>query len=164
MGVMPDADDPDHDTIRTEALWGNLMAGGAGAEWYFGYKYDHADLKCEDFRSRDIMWDQTRYALDFFQKFLPFHQMNSHNELVSGSYCLAKPGDTYAVYIPSGGNAIIDLSAAKDQFRLSWYDPRNGGELQQGDLALIKGGSKVSTGSAPDHQDKDWVVLLKKKE
>jgi len=163
MGVMPDADDPDHDTIRSEALWANLMAGGAGVEWYFGYNYDHADLNCEDWRSRDIMWNQTRYALEFFQKELPFFQMSSHDELVSGGYCLAKPQDTYAVYIPSGGKTIIDLSATTDQYSLTWYDPRNGGELQQGEIASIKGGSKVSTGIAPSHQDKDWVVLLKKK-
>ena len=35
-GVMPDADDPTHDEPRIEALWGNLMGGGGGVEWYFG--------------------------------------------------------------------------------------------------------------------------------
>ena len=36
-GALPDAVDPAHDTIRYKVLWGNLMAGGAGVEWYFGY-------------------------------------------------------------------------------------------------------------------------------
>ena len=40
-GVLPDADDPDHDAVRHHALWGNLMAGGGGCEWYFGYEYAH---------------------------------------------------------------------------------------------------------------------------
>jgi len=33
-GAKQDADDPDHDEIRHDVLWGNLMAGGAGVEWY----------------------------------------------------------------------------------------------------------------------------------
>ncbi len=52
VGVVPDADDPTHDIPRKQALWGNLMAGGSGVEWYFGYKYPHMDLNCEDWRSR----------------------------------------------------------------------------------------------------------------
>ena len=56
-------------------LWGNLMAGGAGVEWYFGYNFPHNDLNCESWRSRDHMWDLTRYALEFFHNHLPFAQM-----------------------------------------------------------------------------------------
>ena len=40
-----------------EHLWGNLMAGGAGVEWYFGYTFPHNDLNCENWRNRDHMWD-----------------------------------------------------------------------------------------------------------
>lgn len=43
-GVLPDAINPRHDTIRKEVLWGSLMAGVAGVEWYFGARYDHNDL------------------------------------------------------------------------------------------------------------------------
>jgi hypothetical protein len=31
-GVLPDANDPTHDAIRKNFLWGNVMAGGAGGE------------------------------------------------------------------------------------------------------------------------------------
>jgi len=41
-----------HD-IRKLCLWGTLMAGGAGVEYYFGYRLPENDLVCEDFRSRD---------------------------------------------------------------------------------------------------------------
>ncbi|MEL6805480.1 MAG: DUF5060 domain-containing protein, partial [Bacteroidota bacterium] len=54
------------DSVRAEVLWGNLMAGGAGVEWYFGYLNPHNDLGCEDWRSRDNVWNYTGYALDFF--------------------------------------------------------------------------------------------------
>ena len=36
VGVAPDSVDPEHNVIRTKALWGNIMAGGAGVEYYFG--------------------------------------------------------------------------------------------------------------------------------
>ena len=42
------------------------LTGGAGVEYYFGYSYDHSDLTCQDLRSRDNMWTQSKYALDFF--------------------------------------------------------------------------------------------------
>ncbi|MDX1564263.1 MAG: DUF5060 domain-containing protein, partial [Phycisphaeraceae bacterium] len=80
-GVKPDKDDPTHDQVRTRHLWGNLMAGGAGVEWYFGYKYAHNDLNCEDWRSRQAMWDQTRYALAFFQR-LPLDRMTHADDLI----------------------------------------------------------------------------------
>ena len=45
-----------HD-IRKLTLWGNLMAGGAGVEYYFGYQLLENDLVCQDLRSRDKSWD-----------------------------------------------------------------------------------------------------------
>ncbi len=161
MGVMPDADDPDHDTIRKEALWGNLMAGGAGVEWYFGYRYDHGDLNCEDWRSRDIMWDQTRYALEFFQTHLPFTRMESRDELINNGYCLAEPGSVYALYLPEGGDAVLDLTGHPGNFSVSWYDPRNGGTLIQGSTGVIEGGRKAPVGSPPGQPLDDWVCLIR---
>jgi hypothetical protein len=49
--MMRYADDPNHDDVRHQALWGHLMGGGAGCEWYFGYKFAHNDLGLEDFRA-----------------------------------------------------------------------------------------------------------------
>ena len=55
-----------HD-IRKWTLWGNLMAGGAGVEYYFGYQLPENDLVAEDFRSRERSWDYGRIALEFFR-------------------------------------------------------------------------------------------------
>ena len=71
-GVKPDKDDAAHDEVRKLHLWGHLMGGGAGVEWYFGYKFAHNDLNCEDWRSRELMWRQTRLAVAFFERHLPF--------------------------------------------------------------------------------------------
>jgi len=162
IGVMPDADDPTHDLVRKHPLWGNLMAGGAGVEWYFGYKYEHADLNCEDWRSRDKMWDLTRIAVEFFQQHLAFNEMNSHDELIStkAGFCFAKPGEIYAVYLPNGGTTKIQLAAAKNQYSVKWFNPREGGELLDGTVKELPGTGWVSIGNAPADYSKDWVVLI----
>ncbi len=163
-GVKPDADDPTHDTVRHEALWGNLMAGGGGAEWYFGYKFAHNDLNAEDWRSRENMWAQTRYALEFFQKNLPFWEMETADELTpdEDDYCFAKPGEVYAIYDVAPENAQLNLEDTEGSFTVQWYDPRNGGALSDGSVTSVEGGSTVNLGEPPADADKDWVVLVRK--
>jgi hypothetical protein len=161
-GVMPDADDPEHDSVRRYALWGNLMAGGAGCEWYFGYKYAHNDLGLEDYRSRERMWDLNRNAVDFFQQHLPFHEMEPDDGLIddANSHCLAKPGSVYAVYLGEGGSTRIALPVG--EYSLQWFDPRHGGPLQVGRVERLQGGGSRSIGAAPRDPGKDWVALIKR--
>ncbi|MDA0195941.1 MAG: DUF5060 domain-containing protein [Bacteroidetes bacterium] len=163
-GVMPDEHDPKHDTVRHHALWGSLMAGGAGVEWYFGYRYPHNDLMCEDFRSRDMWWDQTKIALDFFRNDLPLDQMNAANALVNNdAFCLAKNDEVYVIYIPLGtGNISLDLKNASGIFSVKWYNPRSGGDLQMGSVSQVEGGKTVDIGMPPSETILDWVVLIKK--
>jgi hypothetical protein len=162
-GVMPDNNDYWHDEVRGKHLWGNLMAGGAGVEWYFGYKFANNDLNCEDWRSRDKMWDLTRFALEFFNKHLPFIEMSHHDELTSieNDYCFAKPGEIYAVYLPTGGTTNLDLGNSTATFTMQWYNPHTGGRLQTGTTVEIKGPGSVSIGEPPKDIDKDWVALIK---
>jgi hypothetical protein len=137
------------------------MAGGAGCEWYFGYKYAHNDLGLEDYRSRDRMWDQTRFAVEFFQRHLPFDEMSSADDLVStpGVFCLARPGHVYALYIPSGGEASLWLPDAR--YGLRWYDPRHGGDLQAGGEAAVTGGGYRTIRRPPADPSRDWVALIR---
>lgn len=164
-GVDPD-DRPfnNQDSVRHFALWGNLMAGGGGVEWYFGYQNHDNDLNCENWRSRDKMWDYTRYAISFFQQYLPFSEMESADSLTSDTddYCFAKPDAIYAIYLPKGGNVTIDLRHASGNYQIYWYDPRHGGELQQGSVKSVEGGILQNTGFPPESKQLDWVVLLKK--
>ncbi|MBW6500220.1 MAG: hypothetical protein K0B05_02405 [Bacteroidales bacterium] len=161
-GAMPDEFDPGHDTIRHKVLWGNLMAGGAGVEWYFGYNYPHSDLSCEDWRSRDILWDQTRFALDFFHKHLPFTEMRNANEIIgdNNSYCLAKEGEVYSIYLPEGRGTVIRLPQGK--YTVEWYNPRTAGDLVKGSLTNVNGGGFRPTGNPPASDGKDWVCLIKR--
>ncbi len=165
-GVLPDVLDPLHDASRRYVLWANLIAGGAGVEWYFGHAFENDDLDCEDWRSRDAMWTQTEIAMSFFHDFLPFAQMEAADGLLggagTGNYVLAKAGDTYAVYLSNGGSPALDLSAAPGPFAVRWYDPRNGGPLRVGSVGGVLGGASVSLGDAPNLPNQDWVVLLSK--
>ncbi len=164
-GVVPDADDPDHDGPRKLALWGNLMAGGSGVEWYFGHRFPHMDINCEDWRTRNVMWDQTRYAIEFFHKHLPFWKMAPNDTLVSAekAYCFARPGQIYAVYLPAGGTTSLDLGDSSATFTVQWYNPRTAGELQTGTKTEITGPGSVAIGQPPNETGKDWVVLIKLK-
>jgi hypothetical protein len=185
-GVKPESDDYWHDEVRAKHLWGNLMAGGAGVEWYFGYKFAHNDLNCEDWRSRDHLWDLTRYALEFFRDLMPFAEMDHHDELTAApdDYCFAKPGQIYAIYLPAGGTTYLDLGGSSGTFSVQWFNPRTGGKLQKGTVSEVKGPGSVTIGLPPEDTDKvalatparplgpsaggtggpaDWVALIKLK-
>ncbi|MRX65870.1 DUF5060 domain-containing protein [Maribacter luteus] len=164
VGAKPDADDPTHDEVRGPVLWGNLMAGGAGVEWYFGYKFAHMDLNCEDWRSRDALWDQTKIALDFFHSYLPFSEMHNADNLTKNDddFVFAKNREIYAIYIPEVRKTEIDLLDLNETYTVSWFNPRTGGKLQKGTKRQIKGGKGIDIG-LPPNKEGDWVALLKRK-
>jgi len=160
MGAMPDKDDPGHDTLRQEVLWGHLMAGGPGVEWYFGYKYPPADLDCQDWRSRDTLWMQTKAALDFFRA-IPFWEMESHDELIDhqDGYCFAKPGEQYVVYLKKQSNTTIKLEK-EGGYMVQWFEPKDNTELLQ-----TRGFSEAGSYDIEwpfGFADRDLVVLLTK--
>ncbi len=164
-GVKPDGPDSNRDAIRQHTLWGNLMAGGAGVEYYFGYQYPNNDLNCEDWRSRDSVWDDVHQALTFFQEHLPFWEMTGNDALAADAdaYVLTHPQETpIAVYLPRGGPIRLDLSAYSGAYTVHWYDPRRGGALQSGSVTGVQGGQLVALGGPPGEVDADWVVLLRK--
>lgn len=107
------------------------------------------------------MWDQTRYALEFFQQQLPFWEMKSRDELVDRGTCLALPGEVYAVYLPDGGTTALDLSGEEGTFSVEWYDPRNGGAVQAGSVTRITGGGRAAVGYPPGQPGMDWVCLIR---
>jgi len=164
IALLPDEEDPEHNFARDGALWGALMGGAFGVEWYFGYASPHSDLTCQDFRSRDYFWDQNRVARNFFEEHLPFRQMEPADELTSDtlSYCLADKENIYAVYLPAGlATTGISLGDTGDGYSVKWFDPRNGGELQSGSVESVTARDNVPVGYPPDKIEKDWVVLIR---
>ena len=157
-----------HD-VRKQTLWGALMAGGGGVEYYFGYTLPQTDLNCEDWRSRDRSWDYCRIALDFFRENkIPFWEMQCADELVgnlqndNSKYCLAQPGKGYVVYLPNGGSTELDLGTNSNAFRVHWFNPRAGGPLQSGSVREVKGPGKITLGRPPTDAGEDWAVLVRK--
>ena len=162
-GAVPDAVDPLHTALRTGGLWGGLMQQGGGAEWYFGYDHPHNDLDCEDFRSRENLWEQTALALEFFQRYLPFQRMSHANHLTTqfGGRCLADPGEVYGIYLPVGGHADLNLETSGHTYEVRWYDPLAGGDLQTGTIDEVTGPDWVFLGSPPD-PTRDWACLVRR--
>ncbi len=155
--------------VRQQTLWGTLMAGGAGVEYYFGYQYAENDLVCEDWRSRDRSWDYCRIAIEFFpNNNIPFWEMINADTLVgnpkldNSKYCLAKANQLYLVYLPHGGTTELDLTQASGDFQVYWFNPRSGGELVKSDVKQVVGGASVSLGQPPLDRDQDWLVVIQR--
>ena len=178
--LITDEEDPEHFYARTNGLWGHMLAGGWGTEWYFGYKHPHSDLTCQDYRSRDLFWNMGKICIDFFiENELPVTEMKAQNELISsyfpsqvGDFCFAKQHDTYVILLKKGGESqldlgepvgeYLDLEETVAKYSVKWYDPRNGGGLQDGSVKIIEGSGMQSLGTPPNNQDRDWVVLVRR--
>ncbi len=158
-----------HD-IRKQTLWGNIMAGGAGVEYYFGYKLPENDLLMEDFRSRDKSWDFCRIAIEFLKdNKIPIQNMKNMDALIGNTnmgkekHCLAKPGEIYLVYLAYVNTSTLDLTNESGEFTVEWFNPVTGGNLQKGSTKSLKAGKVAELGKAPKGNNQDWVVIVRKK-
>ncbi len=153
------------DDIRKFTLWGTLLAGGGGVEYYFGYTLPQNDLGCQDWRSRHQSLTWAGLALRFFRESnIPFWTMASADALVGNPqhdnrrYCFAQTGELYLVYLPAGGTAELDLSGVAGAFSTDWFNPREGGALRTAEDRA--GGGKVTL-TAPSADD--WLAVVRKK-
>ena len=152
-----------HD-IRKYVLWGNLMAGGAGVEYYFGYRLPENDLHAQDWRSRHQSWSYGMRAIGFFQDHvIPLERMHCADEKVDAieAFCLAQPGACYLVYLPQGGSSRLNLDEDPNHYSLRWFNPRIGGNLAEGSVSLLQGGGWQSLGLPPSDVGEDWLALLR---
>jgi hypothetical protein len=148
-------------------------------EYYFGYSYDNSDLSCQDFTTRENMFKQSNYALDFFRTHkIPFHEMISSNNPntilpvklspTSTDWLLSMSnGLRHVIYRKIGnapGNTITGLSIG--DYDIKWYNPRLGGPLQIGtklDVNALSSNGIYTYGFPPSTPTLDWVILLRKK-
>ncbi len=141
LGVTTDDWDDNYNQDDARAVyWGTIAAGGAGVEWYFGYREQHNDLDAEDWRSRDALWDYTRYAMEFYKNNkIPFWEMENANRLTRSEkdFVFADRGEVYVIYLPDGGAATLNLENYKGNYSVQWYNPRKGGSLQQGRVLKV---------------------------
>lgn len=160
--------DTNADELRKRVLYDVYFSGGH-VEWYAGY-HDlplGGDMRMENFRTREAMWDYMWYARRFMQLYLPFWEMAPADDLLSGEDGLhgggqvfAKAGSVYAVYLPDASpSGALDLSAlpAGTTLEMRWYNPRTG--QFAGEPTAVSTGI-VSLGTPPADPNEDWVVLV----
>ena len=155
------------DRRRKEILYDVFFSGG-NIEWYFGSQPLPlgGDTTAENFRLREDMWQQMRYAREMMQRELPFWRMVPADNLVSGdsgdyggAEVFALSGEVYAVYLPrTNGTETIDISAADSLFTQRWFNPRTG-VMTEGRNNLASSGS-LSLGTPPSELGEDWVTLI----
>ena len=141
---------------RKKVLWGSLMAGGWGVEYYFGKEGSSVN----DFRGYEQAWNQAGHATGFFMEHVPFWQMEPDNDLVSEGWCLASPGKAYVIYLEGGGSTTLNVGADNISFGVRWFNPRIGGPFQNGSVTKLSGSGNLSIGDPPSEPLQDWVVLV----
>ena len=125
------------------------------------------DVKHINYASYEDCWKAMGHAATFMNENLAKEivDMKPNDDLAVGenNWAMADEGQTYLLYLKNGGEAIVDLSGAKNQeVSVQWYNPRTGGDLIDGTPGTVKGGSEnVSLGNPPNTTGEDWVVLLK---
>ncbi|MBC8131763.1 MAG: DUF5060 domain-containing protein, partial [Deltaproteobacteria bacterium] len=128
------------DNVRRITVWPFLMSGGGGFEWYMGYGNTCTDVNCENLRSRDQMFKFSRYAREFLQR-LPLNEMQPADTLVNSSgRVLRKVGAVYAVYLPNGGNAMLNLAGETGPFQVRFFNVLTG---MYGPTSTVTGGAMV---------------------
>lgn len=174
--LVPDNEDPEHNMARMNGLWGALMAGAWGTEWYFGYKHPHSDLTAQDWRTRDKFWDQARYALDFFKLIdVPYQKSANLDNIVkdgSNAWALGVEGEFYIVYVKDASKEVeLNFPLGVAEYSVVWFNPRSGGKLQRGTKEGVQVNkksaqfwerSRQAMGFPQEEASKDWVALVKR--
>ena len=117
--------------------------------------------------------DYCRIAIGFFHdNKIPFWEMENYDALVGnedhkpGRFCFAKKGETYVVFLPGGKDSEnankLDLNGGIGELTVKWFNPRSGGDLQDGSVKTVAAGNRVDLGSPPSDAKEDWVVLIRK--
>ncbi|WP_185969208.1 DUF5060 domain-containing protein [Aliiglaciecola sp. M165] len=167
-GALPDSLDSAHHSLQKHVLWGGLLSGAAGVEWYFGAKHPHNDLTSEDWRQRDNLWRLTKIAKQFFEAEVAFWNRkpcNANTNADTKTLCANFDG-TFVIYLDQKRTLPDNLfkEASKGTYDIFWFDPAEGGALQRGNNEkLLLNEAPLNLGSAPKPADQDWVVMLKKR-
>lgn len=148
-----DVDGKDDQLVREEVLWGTLLAGGMGVEYYYGYQTDPSDLTAESHRNRQNKYNQAGYALRFFEENLLDHliYMNNDDAITADNsdFAFVKENEIVVVYRPNGGTTNITLPTG--DWSVQWFNPRAGG-------SLTTATGITSSITAPDNND--WVAFV----
>ena len=95
------------------------------------------------------------------EKTVKFWELKPGNDLLSEreeneAYLTSKPGEVYILFFTNGGEAGLDLSAAKSTYSIQWFDIRNGKKVSE---SKIDGGKIIKLKSPGELE---WVAVVKK--
>jgi len=172
-GYIPVDDAEGH---RREKIWPTYFSGGM-------VEFILADLLGTDsFKTPELdkLWRYVWFARKFLQQNVPFWRMQPADALAQGGgtipvgigngktvslgpQVLAKRGEVYAVYLPTGSaTGKLDLSDLHGAAVQRWYNPRSG--VFVGPSKVIAGSAPVALGPPPAEKEQDWVVLIDRQE
>jgi hypothetical protein len=105
--------------LNLNRWWQNIFAGSASTRFHRGPRHG---LALNEQAQMAI-----RAARAFTSEFNIF-QTEPRPDLIRGTdgaraYLLANPGRAYAVYMPEGGRAGLDLGGVQGRYRLRWFNP-----------------------------------------
>ncbi|HUE22549.1 MAG TPA: DUF4038 domain-containing protein [Bryobacteraceae bacterium] len=101
-----------------------------------------------------VMLKGYQHMVDFFTSF-EWWKTDPHDGLVNnGAYCLAKPGEIYAIYLPNGGDVTVTLE--KGRYEAAWFSAFTGEWLP---LPPVEG-PRWKSPQAPGWLD--WALLLQR--
>ncbi len=144
---------------RKNSLWASLTAGGAGVQYYDG---GGRDVTAQDYNTYQVPYLAMKIAKDFFENNnVPFFEMSNNDAATSTGWMLSKANSSHVIYLPNGGTTVTANLGSTGEYTIKWYDPRNGGALQNGSITSITAdGTNKSIGNPPNNNSSDWVVLL----
>lgn len=99
-----------------------------------------------------------QHIYDFFTGF-SWWTLEPHDELVNaGNYCLAAPGETYAIYLPNSGyvSGSVTVRLEPGKYHAQWFSAKNGERIGLPDVE----GPTWTSPPAPDAND--WALLLQR--
>lgn len=131
------------------AWWSAYMGGGVW-EAHVTAPYDRP------YSAWEKTWGELGGARAFMES-LPFYRMHPNNDLVKSgnAFCLAKPGEAYALYLPEGDRITVRL-ASSSKYETAWWNPSNARAGTFESQATVLGGDQEFV--APSNGD--WALRI----
>ena len=141
---------PNDPLIGLDRWWQNIFAGCAGTRFH----RPNSGAGLSDMARREIK------AARVFTNAFDIFSTEPHPELLTDrqaneAYCLADPGNVYAVYFPRGGSVTLSIDNPNIRMQENWFDPETAEFL---DARTIMSETSVTL-TSPD-TSQTWLVLV----